>query len=76
LGVPALLLPAGASCAVTRLLPGLEATFARHDTRILRGAGHFSQEDAPDQILTAIRDWPVLAELAHQTARRVETDAR
>jgi haloalkane dehalogenase len=60
LDVPALLLPAGESGAVTRLLPGLESTFARHETRILHGAGHFSQEDAPEQIVDAMNNWSVI----------------
>ena len=34
-----------------------EATFPHHRTRILRGASHFIQEDAPDEIVAAIRDW-------------------
>jgi pimeloyl-ACP methyl ester carboxylesterase len=57
LDIPALLLPAGESGAVTRLLPRLESTFARHETHILQGAGHFSQEDAPEQIVDAINSW-------------------
>jgi haloalkane dehalogenase len=34
-----------------------EATFAHHRTRTLHGASHFIQEDAPDEIVAAIRDW-------------------
>ena len=68
LDVPALLLPAGESGAVARLLPGLESTFARHETRILQGAGHFSQEDAPDQIVQAITSWSVLRERTSDVA--------
>ncbi|MBK8728958.1 MAG: alpha/beta fold hydrolase [Tetrasphaera sp.] len=35
----------------------LEATFPNHHTRIIHGAGHFVQSDAPDQISEAIRTW-------------------
>ncbi len=62
LDLPTLLLPAGKSGAVERLLPRLRATLSRHEVRILQGAGHFSQEDAPDQIISAIRSWTVLKE--------------
>lgn len=34
-----------------------ERTFANHRTEILRGASHYLQEDAPDEIVAAIRDW-------------------
>jgi haloalkane dehalogenase len=34
-----------------------EHLFAEHRTIELRGAGHFIQEDAPDEIVAAIRDW-------------------
>jgi haloalkane dehalogenase len=34
-----------------------EALFPRHRTVHLRGAGHFIQEDAADEIVAAIRDW-------------------
>lgn len=34
-----------------------ERTFANHRTVILRGASHYIQEDAPDEIVAAIRDW-------------------
>ncbi|NUR28470.1 MAG: alpha/beta fold hydrolase, partial [Catenulispora sp.] len=34
-----------------------EQTFPRHRTQILRGAAHFIQEDAPNEIVAAIRDW-------------------
>lgn len=34
-----------------------EALFPRHQTIILRGAGHFIQEDAPEEIVQAIRAW-------------------
>jgi haloalkane dehalogenase len=34
-----------------------EQTFAHHQTRILRGASHYIQEDAPDEIIAAITDW-------------------
>ena len=34
-----------------------EATFPDHRTVLLHGAGHFIQEDAPDAIVAAIRDW-------------------
>ncbi len=62
LDFPTLLLPAGKSGAVERLLPRLRMTLPRHDVRIVEGAGHFSQEDAPDQILSAVRSWRVLKE--------------
>lgn len=34
-----------------------EKTFPNHETHILRGAGHFIQEDSPDEIVAAIRNW-------------------
>lgn len=34
-----------------------ERLFARHRTVLLPDAGHFIQEDAPDAIIEAIRDW-------------------
>ncbi len=34
-----------------------ESTFANHRTLILRGAAHYIQEDAPDEIVAAIKDW-------------------
>jgi haloalkane dehalogenase len=34
-----------------------ERTFPEHHTVLLEGAGHFIQEDAPDQIVGAIREW-------------------
>lgn len=34
-----------------------ESIFAHHTTRLLRGAGHFVQDDAPDEIADAIVDW-------------------
>jgi haloalkane dehalogenase len=34
-----------------------EATFPEHRTVLLEGAGHYIQEDAPEQIVAAIRDW-------------------
>jgi haloalkane dehalogenase len=34
-----------------------EATFPDHRTVLLHGAGHYIQEDAPQQIVAAIRDW-------------------
>jgi haloalkane dehalogenase len=34
-----------------------EAIFRDHRTVLLRGAGHYIQEDAPDAIVAAIRDW-------------------
>ena len=34
-----------------------ERTFPNHRTHILRGASHYIQEDAPDEIVTAIKDW-------------------
>jgi haloalkane dehalogenase len=57
LNIPALLMPSEKSGAVELLLPGLEATFPNHRTVILEGAGHFSAEDSPDEVVTAIRGW-------------------
>ena len=34
-----------------------QATFPNHRTVMLRGAGHYIQEDAPDDIVDAIRGW-------------------
>ena len=34
-----------------------EQTFPNHQTVILRGASHYIQEDAPEEITTAIRQW-------------------
>ena len=34
-----------------------EAAFPDHRTVLLHGAGHYIQEDAPDAIVAAIRDW-------------------
>jgi haloalkane dehalogenase len=34
-----------------------EAAFPDHRTVVLRGAGHYIWEDAPDEIAAAIRDW-------------------
>jgi haloalkane dehalogenase len=34
-----------------------EQTFPDHRTVILAGAGHYIQEDAPEEIVAAIRDW-------------------
>lgn len=34
-----------------------ERLFANHRTVLLEGAGHYIQEDAPDEIVAAIRDW-------------------
>ncbi|GAB3204329.1 alpha/beta fold hydrolase [Nocardia tengchongensis] len=42
-----------------------ERTFPNHRTVILEGAGHYIQEDAPEQIIAAIREW---------VARRVDED--
>jgi haloalkane dehalogenase len=35
----------------------LERCFPNHRTVILEGAGHYIQEDAPDEIVAAIREW-------------------
>lgn len=35
----------------------LERCFPNHRTVILDGAGHYIQEDAPDEIVAAIREW-------------------
>lgn len=34
-----------------------EQTFPNHTTHILRGAGHYIQEDAPEEIVAAITGW-------------------
>ncbi|MGH3735942.1 MAG: alpha/beta fold hydrolase [Micromonosporaceae bacterium] len=34
-----------------------ERTFPRHHTHVLRGASHYIQEDAPEEIVAAIRAW-------------------
>jgi haloalkane dehalogenase len=34
-----------------------ERTLPNHRTHILRGASHDIQEDAPEEIVTAIKDW-------------------
>jgi haloalkane dehalogenase len=34
-----------------------EQVFPRHHTVMLEGAGHYIQEDAPDEIVAAIRGW-------------------
>jgi haloalkane dehalogenase len=34
-----------------------EQVFPSHQTVILEGAGHYIQEDAADEIVTAIRSW-------------------
>jgi haloalkane dehalogenase len=34
-----------------------EHTFPNHRTEILRGASHYIQEDAPDEIIAAIKEW-------------------
>jgi haloalkane dehalogenase len=41
-----------------------ESTFHSHTTVLLEGARHYIGEDAPDEIVRAVRDWP-----AGQTAR-------
>jgi haloalkane dehalogenase len=37
-----------------------EETFPNHHTIMLKGAGHYVQEDAPEEIVAAIRDWSAL----------------
>jgi haloalkane dehalogenase len=34
-----------------------EELFADHRTVLIEGAGHYVQEDAPEEIVAAIRDW-------------------
>jgi haloalkane dehalogenase len=34
-----------------------EQLFPDHQTVVLEGAGHYIQEDAPEEIVTAIRNW-------------------
>jgi haloalkane dehalogenase len=36
-----------------------EEVFPDHETVLLEGAGHYIQEDAPEEIVAAIRDWAV-----------------
>jgi haloalkane dehalogenase len=36
-----------------------ESIFPEHRTVLLEGAGHYIQEDAPEEIVAAIRDWGV-----------------
>lgn len=38
-----------------------EELFADHETVMLEGAGHYIQEDAPDEIVAAIRRWSATA---------------
>lgn len=35
----------------------LERSFPKHRTVILEGAGHFVQEDAPEEIVAAVKEW-------------------
>jgi len=39
-----------------------EQLFPDHRTVMLDGAGHYIQEEAPDEIVTAIRDWALIAD--------------
>lgn len=41
----------------TKELRRWEQAFPRHRTVMLRGASHYIQEDAPDEIVAAIQDW-------------------
>jgi haloalkane dehalogenase len=41
----------------TRERRRFEALFPVHRTAVLEGAGHFGQEDAPAEIVAAVRDW-------------------
>ena len=34
-----------------------EQVFPEHRTVMLEGVGHYIQEDAPEEIVAAIRDW-------------------
>jgi haloalkane dehalogenase len=38
-----------------------QATFPRQHTRILRGVGHFLQDDSPEEVCEGIRTWPPLS---------------
>ncbi|HEX2058810.1 MAG TPA: alpha/beta fold hydrolase [Actinomycetota bacterium] len=38
-------------------LPRFQALFPNHETVVLDGAKHFFQEDAPDEVVSAIRAW-------------------
>lgn len=42
-----------------------ESAFPDHRTVMLEGAGHYIQEDAPAEIVAAIRDWIPGAQLSH-----------
>jgi haloalkane dehalogenase len=34
-----------------------ERMFPNHETVILKGASHYIQEDAPEEIVAAVREW-------------------
>jgi haloalkane dehalogenase len=55
---PALIVwPTGDVAFRTRERRRWEELFPDHRTVILEGAGHYIQEDAPDEIVAAVRDW-------------------
>jgi len=45
------------SPSVPRSAKRLEATFPDHKTVILEGAGLYTESDAPEEFVAAIRDW-------------------
>lgn len=56
--VPALLVWGDRDVAFgTRELQRFERIFPNHHTHVLAGAGHYVQEEAPDEIAAAIRRW-------------------
>ena len=56
--LPALLVWGGGDFALCKSheLPRLQELFPNHQTLVLDRARHFFQEDAPDQVASAIRD--------------------
>ncbi|MDQ3955780.1 MAG: alpha/beta fold hydrolase [Actinomycetota bacterium] len=57
--LPALFVWGGADFALRKRveLPRFEKLFANHETVVLKKARHFFQEDAPDDVIRAIREW-------------------
>jgi haloalkane dehalogenase len=49
--------PTGDPAFGRRERAGFERRFPHHETRLLRGAGHYFPEDAPAEAAAAIRDW-------------------
>lgn len=52
-----------------RELERFERILPNHATHVLHGAGHFIQEDAPDEIAAAIRPWWPSVDRSTGTAR-------